>query len=156
MTGCKVFDCHCRWEGCKFGARTQASLNAIYIFFFLATSADRFYRIDRSQVSFLESICESEKFPSNSTNLLLFFQQKHWNVYKFWNGIHSLSYELVICLHVFCDLWTQGDMVWPWRWIQKISRLIDVVTSLHSKFSFTLLLLLLPSQTLCLFNFISD
>lgn len=36
----------------------------IHFFFLLATSADRFYRIDRSQVSFLEPACESEKFLS--------------------------------------------------------------------------------------------
>lgn len=38
-----------------------------YTFSFpLATSADRFYRIDRSQVSFLKPTCESEKFPSDT------------------------------------------------------------------------------------------
>lgn len=48
------------------------TLNATYIFFFpLATSADRFYRIDRSQVSFLEPICEIEKSPNRQTLLVV-------------------------------------------------------------------------------------
>lgn len=44
-----------------------------YLFFslfFLATSADRFYRIDRSQVCFLEPARESEKFPSKCALLV--------------------------------------------------------------------------------------
>ena len=70
----------------------------------LATSADRFYRIDRSQVRFLEHICESEKFPSNYTNITHF--SKTLKCIQFWNDTHSLSHELVTCPHMFviCDL----------------------------------------------------
>lgn len=48
----------------------HGTLNAMYFFSPLATSADRFYRIDRSQVSFLEPTYESEKFPSKDTLLV--------------------------------------------------------------------------------------
>lgn len=156
----------CERRCCTFACcASEHSECHVHFFFPLATSADRFYRIDRSQVSFFCLLVKVK----NSQCDTLYRWVNSWtfktNMYKFCIGACTLSckpclhtfYKCSVCFHLWYFLYIHIPLNVMWLITQmsaKITCLANTITNLPFTFPPKFLHLLLSSWLLCLFKLI--